>query len=129
MFDPPKKWKLTQMLEDVVHKREEKISQNYSTLLNEYRPAFHARTQPVSCGKNDELHIGIALTLSSGKEVYFYLCATSFFLAEGVIMSDSHRLGSVAGPKDQATAVALVLEAVNFLEGATKKSKDKKNDI
>ena len=129
MFDPPKKWKLTQILEDVIHKREEKISQTYSTLLNQYRPAFDARTQPVTCGKNDELHIGIALTLSSGKEVYFYLCANSFFLAEGVIMSDSHRLGSVAGPKDHATAVNLVLEAVSFLEGATTKPKGKKSDI
>jgi hypothetical protein len=129
MFDRPKKWKLTQILEDVVHKREEKISQTYSTLLNEYRPAFHARTQPVSCGKSDELHIGIALTLSSGKEVYFYLCGNSFFLAEGVILSDSHRLGSVAGPKDQATAVNLVLETVNLLEAAKKQSKGKKSDI
>ena len=129
MFDQPKKWKITQMLEDVVLKREEKVSQGHVKLLNQHRPSLEARTQPVSCGKNAELHEGIALTLTNGKEVYFYLCANSLYLAEGVVWSDSHRLGTIAGAKDQANAVKLILEAVMFLEGAPKKSQGKKSDI
>jgi len=123
MFDPPKKWKITQMLEGIVLKREEKVSQGYVSVLNNHRATFDARSQPISCGKKDELHEGFALTLSSGKEVYFYLCADALYLAEGVIWSDSHRLGSVSGAQDQASVVRLVLEAVEFLEGKGKSNR------
>jgi hypothetical protein len=117
VFDQPKKWAITQKLEDWAMRKEEKACAPLISYLNKIRPSFEARTQPVACGHREELHNGIALSISrSKKEVYFYMCTNSWYFAEGVILSDSQRLGTIPRTNDLDTALELVLQAIKYLE-------------